>query len=852
MPQPKAAPDEGPSMEVLEAAKKTVSGDGMAAKVAGAVVSSIVGNIATGGALSIAMSAAGIVLGFGDLAVRLYTAHKQLEAAQQYELVNQALDAIDKNVKNTFKRWEAAREQDNNKLKKELENMSHDISLQIEQASLRQTTALNEVRQAVEQVGNDIINLVERQDLLQFQRNLLAYTNLYIEYSHSHDDVYRAACYSNLTTIEPARLLVAADEFAKDREYSQRFPFKAVRIMVMTIKDMVVGATDNHDILNAVQEEVQEIVKLLEAEGFVTYARYIPALAWLKRVAEPLRATATAIAALPGTSSISGEGSLLQSIKLQPPVKAATSASHDAVEGVDLDAVASDIYKEFSWVNGIHQRQGADAFVMPLLRTLELGLPSAMKVAATALEGVAQTDEGLRALQHPEAMALLQEIVAQRPESVSPSVLQRLESSTGERGGAAPAGSVSNQIAKVVKKLRAGLSDSKEGAARALVCLLEDAENGAVQEDVEVKELIREAIPPLLALLQSGADVVGKAEAAHALAIVADVDPESRRSICEAKGIPLLVALLRSGMDDSKGWAARALANIALTDVESRSLIRVAEKEDGIPALVALLRSGTHDSKAQAARALAYVTSTDVESRRLIRVAGKEDGIAALVALLQFGTADGKAQAALALGNVACEDESRSLIRKAEGIPPRSIREAGGIPLLVKLLQSGTGDSKAWAARALGSVALTDTKSRRSICDAGGLPLLVELLRSGTDDDKAQAARALGNVAHDGAESDQRGYCSRRIREAGAIPLLVELLRSGTDNSKAEAASALGSVATTDTASRRSIGEAKGVYWLVELVRAGTQPSEKAEIALRQLVDDKQCEEEMESLNYKV
>ena len=99
-----------------------------------------------------------------------------------------------------------------------------------------------------------------------------------------------------------------------------------------------------------------------------------------------------------------------------------------------------------------------------------------------------------------------------------------------------------------------------------------------------------------------------------------------------------------------------------------------------------------------------------------------------------------------------------------------AIAQAGAIPHLVALLESGDADGKASAAGALMNLASKD--GMVAIAQNGGIPHLVALLESGNANGKYYAAGALMNLA---SNADIRVA----IAQAGAIPHLVALLESG-------------------------------------------------------------------------
>lgn len=104
------------------------------------------------------------------------------------------------------------------------------------------------------------------------------------------------------------------------------------------------------------------------------------------------------------------------------------------------------------------------------------------------------------------------------------------------------------------------------------------------------------------------------------------------------------------------------------------------------------------------------------------------------------------------------------------------IREAGGIPPLVKLLFSKRCCSM--AVEALSWLAM-EKRAAHIIVDAGGIHRLTRLLLHRSGHVAEHAARALGNLAVH--SQDHRDA----IREAGGVPPLVSLLASGADSGAA-------------------------------------------------------------------
>lgn len=77
------------------------------------------------------------------------------------------------------------------------------------------------------------------------------------------------------------------------------------------------------------------------------------------------------------------------------------------------------------------------------------------------------------------------------------------------------------------------------------------------------------------------------------------------------------------------------------------------------------------------------------------------------------------------------------------------------------------------AASALAQLARADGRGARQVADAGGVPLLVALLDRGAPAGRDAAARALARVAH-------HATAARDMHGAGAVRPLLEAVRSGS------------------------------------------------------------------------
>lgn len=129
--------------------------------------------------------------------------------------------------------------------------------------------------------------------------------------------------------------------------------------------------------------------------------------------------------------------------------------------------------------------------------------------------------------------------------------------------------------------------------------------------------------------------------------------------------------------------------------------------------------------------------------------------------------------------------------------------DAGAVKPLVTLLSNDLSDDggRQVAAAALENLTYDNTAIRKSVVDAGGVPLLVSLLDSDSDAAKRSAAGALHNLALAHANCD-------KIAAAGGIEPLVELLETGPESLQAVAGGTLGKLAL-DPANRMEIVECR-------------------------------------------
>lgn len=129
--------------------------------------------------------------------------------------------------------------------------------------------------------------------------------------------------------------------------------------------------------------------------------------------------------------------------------------------------------------------------------------------------------------------------------------------------------------------------------------------------------------------------------------------------------------------------------------------------------------------------------------------------------------------------------------------------DAGAVKPLVSLLSTELSDDggRQVAAACLENLTYDSAPIRKSVVDAGGLPLLVSLLESDCEAAQKSAAGALHNLAL------ARANCVK-IAAAGGIEPLVGLLETGPEAVQAAAGGAIGKLAL-DPANRVEIVECR-------------------------------------------
>jgi len=237
------------------------------------------------------------------------------------------------------------------------------------------------------------------------------------------------------------------------------------------------------------------------------------------------------------------------------------------------------------------------------------------------------------------------------------------------------------------------------------------------------------------------------------LLVLSRQNMENRIAIANHGAIPFLVSLLYSADVTTQESAVTVLLNLSLND---NNKIAIASA-NAIEALIHVLETGNPEAKANSAATL-FSLSVNEENKAKI---GRSGAIKLLVDLLEDGNAQGKKDAATALFNLSIFHENKA-----------RIIEAGAVKPLVDLMDPAAGMVD--KAVAVLSILATVQEGRNGIAQAGGIPVLVEVVELGSARAKENAAAALLHLC-----TNHSKFCSLVLQE-GATPPLVALSQSGT------------------------------------------------------------------------
>ena len=352
-------------------------------------------------------------------------------------------------------------------------------------------------------------------------------------------------------------------------------------------------------------------------------------------------------------------------------------------------------------------------------------------------------------------------------------------------------------------------SESRDAQARAASALSFIAKTS---KDVQMSVAKEGAIEPLVNLLQpiekvaTGGSLQGRSEAAGALYSVSSNNKETTTKIFEMNAIEPLVKLLHEPSPDAQKNASDALSSLA---VGSKDIQDSIAKAQGISPLVELLKppkvekpKEEVDEKPEKGKAgKGRDKKKDKEKQKQ-----KELEEAAKTAALAMGEASDDTVPAHAANSL-------SELGRNHPANQSAIADAGGIKLLVELLQSDSPErTKKAAASALWSLSSKHAKNQTAIAKAGGLSPLVALLGVGNAETQHEAAGALAAIALDNLSN-----------ENAIATMLVELLGSSVQETCTKAARAISSLARQHRSNQAAIAKVGGIKPLVSMVAKDLQ-----------------------------
>ena len=275
-------------------------------------------------------------------------------------------------------------------------------------------------------------------------------------------------------------------------------------------------------------------------------------------------------------------------------------------------------------------------------------------------------------------------------------------------------------LKEAIADVKKGPEKAKEKGAQMIALLAtEHADNGAHAVRLG-------AIKPLIAAIAGGNDPL-QCTVAEALAILARGQPEHQQRMADA--VVPLVGVMRGGSSKAMMHAAAALAAISEL-AEHRELV---VKAGAIGPLVRLIRTGIDDSKVFAANTIGWLAEDNPDVQDAVATAGA-------IPLLITAVHSGKVQTAAA-------HALSSLLSSGSASIKNDVVAGGGVPPLLSLLNSVGIGAQVEAAAAVGELADGNIEMQDAVSRAGGIGPLLALLPSRNPKAQAKSARALAKLA---------------------------------------------------------------------------------------------------------
>ncbi|KAL6500476.1 hypothetical protein OROHE_025842 [Orobanche hederae] len=161
------------------------------------------------------------------------------------------------------------------------------------------------------------------------------------------------------------------------------------------------------------------------------------------------------------------------------------------------------------------------------------------------------------------------------------------------------------------------------------------------------------------------------------------------------------------------------------------------------------------------------------------------------------------------------------------------VRDEGGIPPLVELLEFADPKVQRAAAGALRTLAFKNDDNKKQIVECNALPTLVLMMWSEDAAIHYEAVGVIGNLVHSSPD------IKREVLAAGALQPVIALLGSTCSESQREAALLIGQFAATDSDSKVHIVQRGALRPLLEMLHShDTQLVEMSAFALGRLAQD--------------
>lgn len=300
---------------------------------------------------------------------------------------------------------------------------------------------------------------------------------------------------------------------------------------------------------------------------------------------------------------------------------------------------------------------------------------------------------------------------------------------------------------------------------------------------------------------------------------------------CTVEEAAQLVASLHAATESGDRGAMRSDVQKVAELAKCEASIDILVKEGVIETIVPMLSLPVLDGEdsfddvlKEACTSLSVLANKPEQQRRITN----SDAIAGLVALLKRYSAQSPA------GGVArrAADALTSLAHENAQIKSQ-VRNEGGIPPLVTLLESTEKKVQRAAAGALRTLAFKSEENKSQIVEYGALPMLICMLRHDDVSIHYEAVGVIGNLVHSSP------HIKKKVLEEGALQPVIGILSSKCPESQREAALLIGQFAAISPEFKVKIAQRGAISPLITMLeKAGPAAREMAAFALGRLAQN--------------